>query len=100
MSQTCVLCEEGITNPICIECLAKEMEQWLSEKRQFLTDSIREKVKVFKSYTHDGTNCIICGENMNVCAHCFSIDVYKWLKGDNEELAREFLRSFNYEIEV
>lgn len=94
----CVVCGDVITNPICVSCLQKEMEHWLLDRKPEVSSLIKNTTACFKSYTHDVMECVICGENMNVCAHCYSKDVIDFIKKD-KKLVREFLTQFNYQLD-
>jgi len=98
--ETCVVCQEAITNPICPDCLHKEIEQWLLDKNKSLVPKLRSYTGIFNSFRHEGTGCVICGSDMKVCAHCYCSDIYELI---NEELreadAEEFLFSFNFELD-
>ncbi len=79
----CVICREGITNPICPECLAKEIKSWKPGLSKILT-------KPAFRYATD-TRCMFCGTWMSNCAHCYSLDVYDILIEQKElEVAEEF----------
>jgi hypothetical protein len=84
---TCIECQEGITNPICPECLAREMKSWKPSLRIWDTDV---------SYEHGKVRCIFCGKRMGICAHCFSKDMYSIIVEKYPELAEEFIDTFNY----
>jgi hypothetical protein len=88
----CVECDDVITNPICPNCLAAQMVVVVGEYNSSLVDYI----KGFKIYGE--TICISCGDNMGLCAHCFSKDVYLFLKDKQENLAKEFLQRFDFEL--
>lgn len=96
IDEACVLCGEVITNPICIDCLKREMYYWFMDKNKNMVNLIRDMTRSFKEYTHDVTRCIICGKNMNVCAHCYVKEVSDLIK--NKETREEFLLQFNYEL--
>jgi len=82
----CIVCREGITNPICPECLAKEAIYWKPELEDTLTTP-----------TSRGTvRCIFCGKGMDLCAHCYSMDIYDIIKEKYPELAEEFIRNFDF----
>ena len=98
-NQMCVLCDEAITNPICLGCLEKEMVQWADSVNKDLARHMRMTTGVFRSYSHEGTKCVVCGGSINICSHCFCKDVYEWIKKEHPEDAESFLTSFNYEIE-
>lgn len=97
-SGECVVCCDVITNPVCISCLQIEMEHWLLDRKPAIVSLIRNTTTCFKSYTHDVIKCVICGGNMNVCAHCYSKDVIDFIKKD-KELVKEFLIQFNYQLD-
>ncbi|MBT4446473.1 hypothetical protein HOA92_02910 [archaeon] len=90
----CIDCTEIISNPICSECLGKQMKQMLGE----IDPSLAEKI-VTSNYAGD-THCIGCGSEMSLCAHCFSKDVYEQIKELNEVAAEEFLARFDYDLRV
>jgi len=88
----CVICNEAITNPICPECLAERMQDWLRQVNPDLAKDIR-------GYRLDGhTKCIFCGKGMSICAHCFSLDIYDYLADKDLELAQEFAARFDFEL--
>lgn len=88
----CVICSEAITNPICPECLAERMQDWLRQTNPKLAKEV-------KGYHLDGdTRCIFCGKGMTICAHCFSMDIYDYLADNNLELATEFAARFDFEL--
>ena len=91
----CVICQEAITNPICPECLAKEIKTWLREKKPIWINSVTEP----KDFGY-GSKCIFCGRGMSICAHCYSYDFYEYLLETDPELAEEFVEYFNYDIRV
>jgi|SRR3989344_5155786 len=97
MDEGCVLCGEVITNPICINCLEKEIEYWLMDKKPRTISMIRYSTKNFNSYAHDVTNCVICGNNMNVCPHCYVKEISSMIKSNR--LMKEFLVQFNYDMD-
>ncbi|MFC1801506.1 hypothetical protein ACFLZB_03500 [Nanoarchaeota archaeon] len=88
----CTVCNEAITNPVCPECLAKSISVWLAEK----DPSLAQDIHGFE--TEGPTNCIFCGKNMAVCAHCFSRDIYDYLSQKNSKIAKEFAARFDFEI--
>ncbi|MBW2963352.1 hypothetical protein KY306_01085 [Candidatus Woesearchaeota archaeon] len=88
----CVICNEVITNPICPDCLAERMQDWLMQTNPKLAKDIR-------GYRLDGkTKCLFCGKGMSICAHCFSMDIYEYLSDNSLELATEFAARFDFEL--
>ncbi len=90
----CIDCTEIISNPICSDCLGQQMKQVLSEIDPALADKI-----LTNNFAGD-THCIQCGNEMGLCAHCFSKDVYEQIKDLNEKAAEEFLARFDYDLRV
>ncbi|MEK6901933.1 MAG: hypothetical protein AABX37_06315 [Nanoarchaeota archaeon] len=88
----CVECEEVITNPICADCLADHMNVMLLEHDPNLKDVV-QGAKI-----EGNTICISCGQGMGLCAHCFSKDVYLFLKEQNSPAAEQFLAYFDFEL--
>ena len=95
--EECLLCGDVITNPICFRCLEGEVEEWLSGRMPKLIPRLKKTGEVFKSYTHNGTRCILCGDNMNVCTHCYCYEVNKLFE-DYPRMAEEFVEFFNFEL--
>ena len=85
----CIECREGITNPICPECLAKEIEEWKPWLKPIL--SAPDKVA-------EGVRCMFCGKLMSICAHCYTKDIYDYLIEEEPEIAEEFMDIFNFSI--
>ncbi|HLD15910.1 MAG TPA: hypothetical protein VJB94_05010 [Candidatus Nanoarchaeia archaeon] len=96
----CLACDEPITNPICPNCLGREMSYWLDMKKPDLVKPISKKVKEFNTMmpleTED--NCITCNRGMRGCAYCFTEYIYDWLKKENPGLVSEFIKFFNFDL--
>ena len=87
----CIECREGITNPICPDCLAREMESWHPEMKSILLTPDTED-----TYVGEGVRCIFCGRLMSICAHCYSRDIYDYIVEAEPEMAEEFIDIFNF----
>lgn len=87
----CIACSQSITNPLCPECLAEEIREWLKEKVPSLAKEI-----ITPKFT-SGTKCIRCGSPMGICAHCYVSDIYTQLWEITPILANDFLETFNFE---
>lgn len=86
----CIECSEVITNPLCSECLAEEMQAMIAEYDPGMANAI-------VGFPVDGdTTCISCGNSMGLCAYCFSKDVYLFLEEENAVLGEEFLSRFDF----
>ena len=95
--QMCLVCEEDITNPICPDCIEKEICAWLSERDPELIPSVKSKGN--DALTRWVTNCIICGKNMGICGHCFSKEVLEVINNRNDKhLTNDFISFFNFEL--
>ena len=88
----CVECNEVITNPICSECIAREIKEMVAE----YDENLANKIDGFK--IEGETCCISCGSLMALCAHCFSKDMYEFLNENNKVIAKEFLNRFDFEL--
>ena len=88
----CVVCREGITNPICPECLAKEIKHWRPELSRLIT-------KQAYGYTTEA-KCMFCGEWMSICAHCYCRDIYDILIEEDPVVAEEFRDLFGLREEL
>ncbi len=93
---TCPICDEAITNPICLDCLERELGHWLLTigKQPMM---LRE---LYRGFPEAGTRCVICGEESSVCAHCYCEEALNLIKQTAPELEEDFLSHFNYELEV
>ena len=90
--ESCIECEEVITNPICPDCLAGRMREWVAELDPKLVSEIT-------GFNMSGpTKCLFCGKGMSICAHCYSRDIYEQLKGRNSKVAEEFLARFDFDL--
>ena len=90
MDTTCVECYEQITNPICSHCLSTEMKAMLNNH------------KLAKDITpcdiEGDVNCIKCNRLMGLCAHCYSRDIYEFIKTQNQKIAKEFISRFDFDL--
>lgn len=92
VANSCVVCDEAISNPICPDCLAKQMRNWLVEFDPLLASEV-------DGFSIEGdTTCLFCGQGMSICAHCYSMDVYEQLAVKNAKLAQEFVSHFDFDL--
>lgn len=96
--ENCVICQEAITNPVCPDCLQREIEHWLVDVNPSLVSNLRDYTGIFDAYTQKGVDCVICGRDMRVCAHCFCKDIYQLFRDKLGQKADDFLFSFNFEL--
>jgi len=98
IEHNCIVCEEAITNPICLLCIEKEIVQWLSTRKQSLIPALKTRTDIFYDLVDTGISCVVCGTKMNVCSHCYSMEILQWLSKEQPRLCQEFAEMFNYEI--
>ena len=98
--EKCVICGEAITNPVCPDCLGKQIVYWISERNPSLVPVVKNITEGNREYSHGGTSCIICKNEIYICPHCYCNDIYSWLTDNgHDETAKMFLRHFNYELD-
>ncbi|MDD5650120.1 MAG: hypothetical protein PHF86_06860 [Candidatus Nanoarchaeia archaeon] len=90
--QTCMVCNEEITNPICNGCLEYELMYWARDRDKNLISKIKKLKKEFNVYETTDATCIRCGSKINICSHCFLIEVMDLIK--DEDLKSLFKKSF------
>ena len=98
LEEECCICNEAITNPICHDCLNKEVMTWVKTRNPELVKYVEGIKDIFKGLYASSTTCILCGNVLNVCAHCFVKEVYDSLARVNTEAAEAFKKAFNYEL--
>jgi len=98
--ESCVMCGEAITNPLCLACIQKEIEQWIAAKRASLVPLVRAMSEPFYSYGQQGISCIKCRNNMTVCGHCYAKEMHGWISETYPEYAEEFVERFNFELSI
>ena len=90
--QVCQICNEAITNPICIDCLEQEALYWARDRDTKLIRQIKNLKKSFDVFDLNTEKCIRCGNEMRVCSHCFLTEIAKLIKDEN--LRTLFKKSF------
>jgi hypothetical protein len=96
----CVICDEAITNPICPDCLSRQVTYWAHENNSSIMPVLVRVGDSVKEFTHDNTSCVICKKDMNVCPHCYCSEIYSWLiESRHRRMSKKFLKHFNYELD-
>lgn len=90
--EACMLCNVVVTNPVCLECVEQEIEDWLYETAPELVWELRRRTDEI-NVKFGATNCILCKEEMNICNYCYIQHVMLWLE-QYPELMPEFKRYF------
>ena len=104
----CIECNEGIFNPICPKCLAREIREWL--KIADFEGNDKEKVEYIVNCALDrnfllekvSSQCIICKKgNAYMCPYCFTEKILDSLRRENvpERIISQFLEFFNFDFE-
>lgn len=71
-------CRNVVRNPVCEDCLSKELESLLVDYRQDLIDKFRD-INSFLTYPHTNMFCVICGSSASICKKCYEQDIMKSL---------------------
>ena len=93
---SCLVCGEVITNPVCTECLANEIEDLLFSKNPNLIPHIKLLSRIVEPREENLTTCIFCGEKIDTCMFCFVQDILELLQNSCPELIDSFLEHFSY----
>ena len=96
MERACVVCNYTITNPVCTSCLEKEVVCWAADHNENLAKVLLNFNKIFPNKFEENTRCIVCGDNMNICPHCYCKDVSEMI--DDDLLKDTFIETFNFEL--
>ena len=101
----CLECNEGIFNPICPNCLAREMRAWIRSNgfNKKIGNKITEFANLAKNnFIDEGVECAICKSNQtSICPYCFTSKIYRFLQKlkVKRKILEEFLTYFNYDFE-
>jgi hypothetical protein len=95
MERACVICNYTITNPVCTDCLKEEVLCFLADHNEKLVEDFKDYNKIFPKNSKV-SRCIICGELMDTCPHCYCNDISKLIK--NNILKDTFIETFNFEL--
>ena len=101
---SCASCGEIIHHPICPQCLAIEIEQWIDEKRGInglKREMNKARLNLSEPTTSGGIRCVT-GNHLKafICPYCFTDEVYTKLKQRkaSKELLADFLERFNFDF--
>lgn len=90
----CALCSHPITNPLCQDCLAEAIEQWLHETAPKRVDELYDLTNSLRA--PHGIACVHCEGTVSVCTYCYTRNVFNWLR--EGELQIEFVDFFNFDF--
>ena len=103
----CLVCQEAIYNPLCQNCLNKQINVWLSSYPN-LAKNLKPKLKKFLQAVNNEAGreeSLICAACKNkkaaVCPYCFTEFVLGQLKKlkANRHILREFIMLFNFDYD-
>ena len=103
-SYECMQCSEPITNPICHDCLGRQIKAWMNlypSVRKKMSGKISNYVIEVNNNTINSVNCISCGKNKAaLCPYCFTEAVYNLLKKNkiDKMVLMDFLSTFNFDM--
>jgi hypothetical protein len=100
-SNSCVICEDSITDPICRSCYIKQTTILLNDlkvhsiAKEIILNKIKDK---FPIETLNNTECILCKrDTVTICSYCFSLILSSVLRELNftENLIENFYPGLN-----
>jgi len=100
----CLKCNEIILSPLCHNCLAQQLEVWLSnypDLKKRLLPELHKYLKTINNSILDATRCVVCGSRKAaLCPYCFTEFVLRMLKKlqVHKQVVKEFLIFFGPEI--
>ena len=94
----CQLCREPIWNFLCIDCLGKNVEQWLPKNFSKGFSAFHREIKShFHTLTADNYEpCLDCSKvnETPICPYCYTQESYHWVAAQNQEIAASFKKIF------
>ena len=102
-SNSCTICRDSISDPVCRECYLKQTEILLNDLNlhEIIKEIILRKIKnKFSTETLNDTECILCRkDDVAICRYCFSIILTNILRELNftEKLIKNFVYHPLYE---
>jgi len=100
----CLNCHEAIFNPICPECILKQLKSWINiyPGLKKVEKNIITFVRRNRIFNNNSQTCITCHKNSAyICPYCFTEHIYNLLKQARitKAILSEFLLLFNYDFE-
>jgi hypothetical protein len=106
ISNSCVICNDSISDPVCRNCYLKQISLLLNDlemhsmAKEVILSRIKEK---FPVEVINDTECILCRqENVPLCRHCFSEILVRILRELNftENSIEDFGFNTTYEVDL
>jgi len=86
---SCTMCKEVITNPICPDCVQREIVAWLRDNDPSQIDNAKDVAMLFTTTTYSST-CIVCNRKMGVCPFCTTFQTKDLLNLNTEDFDDTF----------
>lgn len=97
-SNSCAVCGDSITDPVCRRCYIKQTLILLNDLKvnSMVNGIISSKIKnKFPIETSNDTECILCKkENVTLCRYCFSVMLINILREMN--FTENLIENFEY----
>jgi hypothetical protein len=90
----CVLCDQPVTNPLCQDCLAEAIEQWLHEEAPERVLGLRKLTESIRA--DNDVHCVHCSGSVGVCTYCYTRQVFNWLHDGKLQIS--FVDYFNFDF--
>ena len=101
---SCLVCAQQISNPICPTCLLHQIEAWLTSYpnlKQRLLPSLRKYVRAAYNRSDSLIDCFTCKDKRaSLCPYCFTDHTLNLLKKlqVHKQIIIEFIRFFNFDL--
>ena len=101
----CVLCSENINQPICHECLAKQVKAWLGfypDIKKKISPKINSFIKEVEGLIVETSDCVCCkNKKAALCPYCFSDRIFRMLKKSKISpfIIGDFIATFNFDFD-
>ncbi len=97
----CRSCLEPIFNFLCVDCIAHNINRWLSVNKPELRKDFKSfHISLLKTFSTEQNRepCIRCRETKDsvMCPYCYAKEVFWWLFDMDRNLARSFASTFNF----
>lgn len=102
-SYECPQCMESISNPICHNCLGKQIISWLScypGIKKEIESELKKYLKSVNNLVSESILCIVCKEKKAaLCPYCFMEGVFNLMKmaGVHKRILNDFVNIFNFD---
>jgi hypothetical protein len=99
----CPKCSEAITNPLCHDCLGKQISSWLAfypDLKKKLSPKLKKYIQEVNNEASSTMNCVACNKKKAaLCPYCFTEGIFNLFKrvNLNKNVLGEFLVYFNFD---